>query len=292
MLAGFVLVLLPLLQSRSEARSIRTIDEHRLADDEQLVATVSSALQHRTMTVDALLTHLGQPGERDDGALGFGLRRLLVGERGGYTNALVHMLISDDDPQRSIAEMRVEISCQDADPRAVFARLARRLPAGARETQSRTIRIEWRDGELSQCVRRRVSDELGALSTPEIPDELRESLDRLTSPFEWLELGERCGIAGLPARGSMEAMHLLEAGRVDLLRIAVHGLNPEGRGWAAYCLRLHQRRSGEVARADAVAIERLLRLSPEVAMCDGCEGSRLPLGPALERLADMRRRTE
>jgi hypothetical protein len=63
-----------------------------------------------------------------------------------------------------------------------------------------------------------------------------------------------------PPPGRQETAALVAAGRFDLLRAVLRGLNPEGRAWAAHALLEHQKAGTKLDPADAAAIEKLRAL--------------------------------
>jgi hypothetical protein len=106
--------------------------------------------------------------------------------------------------------------------------------------------------------------DLGSVAPGPLPEDLRVAYSVLSSPSYELALGKACSF-GLK-EGYWEMIQLEESNRVDLLRSALRGLNPEGRYLAAYALY----QLGANNADDDRAIARLPQVSPEsVTVCAG-----------------------
>ena len=78
-----------------------------------------------------------------------------------------------------------------------------------------------------------------------------------------LEIGDRCGIAGVPPTGRVELEGLVEMERVDLLLRALEAPTAEGRIYAAIGLA----QLGDITDDELMA---LASREPVVTVCDGC----------------------
>jgi hypothetical protein len=125
-------------------------------------------------------------------------------------------------------------------------------------------------GPAAQEAGDRVSALLGSQLPVDVPADLAASYSVLLSPTAELPLGYDCGFT-VP-RGLAAARALRDAGRVDLLRNVLRGLNPEGRYYAARALR--DMRSCDAA--DERTISRLPETAPYLITCAGGSGDAVP----------------
>jgi hypothetical protein len=118
-----------------------------------------------------------------------------------------------------------------------------------------------------------------------VPRELADHYRLLTSPYEDVTFGWRCGHAGEPTSGSEAVRAIQQAGRRDLLRNIMPGPSPAGRAFAAATL---LRSSDPLAAEDRASIEAIRTLPPRVTMCQGCDPHGSTAAAELGRLSVAR----
>lgn len=251
------------------------------------VDQVLRALDAEDLDVATLTATLRGADVREDRPIGFGARRLVLAVYGGYTTTWVHVLAAvaerEGGPSR-IAACRFDQLASVELPKEARERLAERWGKRAVALE-RGFRAERRDADAGKRLRANVEKALGACVVPDAPERLRAAFERLTSPFEDHVLGRACGDGGDAPIARAEVDALLAADRVDLLRAALRGMNPEGRAWAAWALRKRSKTSGVALDAsDRAAIETLRATKTEYEACSGCERERLGLDEALRRV--------
>jgi hypothetical protein len=126
--------------------------------------------------------------------------------------------------------------------------------------------LQLRDDAALERARAAVAAELGAPSRAPVPPELEAAFETLTSAGGHAVIGTACGVAGSPPRGNSEMQTLVDAGRADLLRDAMRGMNAGGRVYGYIGLRL----LGENTPADDAAWENLRKLDLSISSCGGC----------------------
>lgn len=140
-----------------------------------------------------------------------------------------------------------------------------------------------RDGEVStyhqsEEARTRVADdalarELGRPLGADVPADLRDAFELLTDPRAELVVGRACGAGGSAPPGRAAARELVSAGRADLLRDALRGMNPAGRIYAYAGLRVLAANTTD----DDAAFARAHGLDLTVPSCNGCQTTRSPI---------------
>jgi hypothetical protein len=204
-------------------------------------------------------------------SLGFGLQRRQVRFRNGRGVCLAWVVSRDSENVEMLAsclwrldafqsarsdleqslgpEFRLEIDLPHSD--AIFAS---GLP------QARAVAF-GRVPAAYEAALAAAARDLGARGNAEVPRELAEAYQALSSPSFELALGTVCNFSTAP--GLVAADRLRNAGRVDLLRGALRGLNPEGRYYAGHALR----QLGADDDADRITIAALPRVAPRALFC-------------------------
>jgi len=259
-------------------------NEEWVASNLRCVAQLRAALEQRELTVEDL--RKATDGDvRDDRLIGFGARRVFLAVGAWYTTAWIHILAAapDEHGRSRIAELRID---QIGTPE-VWPTLAPRLRAAwgreAREIE-RGLRVERKDEELLGELRAQVQRELGTPPPLDVPAGLLPAFELLSSPMEDLVLGRMYGEDGAPPPGREEMAALVAAGRFDLVRAVLRGMNPEGRAWAAHALLTHQRSGATLDVADVAAIEKLRALPLQLTCSRGCDVFSAPFTEALEKI--------
>lgn len=266
-----LLALLPLFgalfQAAPQPAPLRT---DWIEKDLRQIERFRSAMQAESLDVEMLVEKLGAIESGDDRDGGFGARRVRMHLYGGYTTIWIDALaVVPGKGQRSrVAILRA----RQLGPRDQWGALEPRLAAAwNREVRAigNGLEYERRDAELERELRARTTQALGAPTPVEVPDTLRAAYDVLTDPLEEVVLGSSYGDDGGPPPGRAQIEALVKAGRFDLVRAILRGLNVEGRLYAAWALRT---RAGSVLdAADQRAIEAVLALPHAVHTTHGCE---------------------
>jgi hypothetical protein len=148
--------------------------------------------------------------------------------------------------------------------------------------QLRIYHAERKDPAVGEKHRARLAAALGArVAVGELPAELAEAHEKLTSLAVVLEVGTSCGVGGEPPVGHRLMERLVAAKRADLLRDALRGPSAEGRVYAALGLA----KLGPLAAEDRASIEAILA-DPAVPVrsCRGCSPA---LSYPIDSLAEL-----
>jgi hypothetical protein len=247
------------------------LNEEWVAADGKRIEQLQNALDRPVLTVEALRELVGSSDVRDDRLIGFGARRVFLAVSAGYTTTWIHILAAErDEHGRSrIAAIRLE----QIGPPEPWAELRPRLRALWRRKVTEVERgfsVERIDDVLVRELRDRAAQALGRVEPSAPAGELAGAFDRLTSPFTDLVLGFMYGEDGAPPPGRLEIEELVKAQRLDLVRAALRGMNPEGRAWAAPCPPRAQESGGVLDASDESAIETLRKLPLQLTCSRGC----------------------
>ena len=130
--------------------------------------------------------------------------------------------------------------------------------------------LSVRDDVVREAALASIAKALGPRSGAVVPPELAEPFALLDSPSETLTIGTACGAGGSPPRGNLAMQRLVDAGREDLLRDVMRGMNAGGRIYGYIGLRL----LGRNTAADDRVFDRLEALGLELETCRGCRSTR------------------
>ena len=196
--------------------------------------------------------------------LGFGVSRRRLSMYGGDGSCSVTLLYVDHAVARADALCWYDREAWDKVGRF----LARSFTAAklTLEAQEHVVlakaSVEYAG---AKHLRAKLDDALGTLTRVTGTEEELAAYATLAGAGE-LELGTHCGIAGAETEGGRAQRTLVEAGRHDLLRNALHGPNPEGRGFAWQGLEA----LGKVSAADRAVMSTLAGLPIQIETCGGC----------------------
>ena len=130
--------------------------------------------------------------------------------------------------------------------------------------------LHFLDASTKTQARERTSRRLGTRPSGNRPSpELGEAFARLTSPWVELTVGTACGIAAAPPEGNPEMYALVEAGRADLLRDVLGGMNAAGRIYGYIGLRMLEANTP----ADDATFATIEGLDVGIRTCSGCKGT-------------------
>ncbi|MBN2803083.1 MAG: hypothetical protein JXR91_08310 [Deltaproteobacteria bacterium] len=107
---------------------------------------------------------------------------------------------------------------------------------------------------------------LGHSNIVPIPPELKSEFEYLTDPYSSIDVGSQCYISGQPPDAYKATLALMNAGRVDLIRQVLRGLNPAARVYAFYALDA----LGKIDNSDQQIIDTLAKDKLLVSSCSGC----------------------
>lgn len=118
---------------------------------------------------------------------------------------------------------------------------------------------------------RAVSDELGEIKPVNVPADLKDAYEYLTSPLNNSYVGEGiCGLGGPVLEGKTSIDELINANRIDLIENVLRGYNPGGRIFAAIAL-LRMKRKGLKLDSDVTTtLNKVVNLDVPAATCAGC----------------------
>jgi hypothetical protein len=215
------------------------------------------------------LARLGPPDPRRSGPLGFDGMRLLIRREDEEVRWDVGVLLDTSAGRPTAVALLVE--CQPADPRRPWEvrELRERWPH-ASEDSGAGWRARWRDPRRAAELEARARTLLGGHYPARLHPSLADAYDLLLDPLrpiEYVPPGEDpCG----PAEGRAALERLLRAGRDDLVRNVLRGLDPEGRLYACEALLGPLEPDDE----DTRALARVLALDVEVHLRGGrrCKG--------------------
>lgn len=133
---------------------------------------------------------------------------------------------------------------------------------GVSVNRATRLRRRWTDPQGLERQQRAIHAQLGAPPVATVPEELRDALEVLTSPWNVCLDGV--------SSSSLAAKRIAAGGRVDLLQHALRGPQPEGRVHAALALLSLVSPATPLSDADRIAIEKLRALDTTTRLCGFC----------------------
>jgi hypothetical protein len=244
------------------------LNEEWLASDLARVEQMRAALDAPELTIEGLKSTLKSCDVREDRDIGFGSRCVYIAVYGGYTTTWVRVLGPTRVGEREsrIAGLRLEQAGSPDSWALIKERLRTAWGRKMRDTEH-GLACERDDAKLTLELRKRTEDALGGHVEVQVPKELAAAFELLTSPFQEVVVGKMYGEDGAPPPGRREMRQLVEARRFDLVRAVMHGLNPEGRVYAAHELLAPDR----IDLKDAPAIATLIKLDVDITTAYGCD---------------------
>ncbi len=256
----------------------KELDPEWLARDLRRIEEVRQVLGAAELTVEGLQRALGSPDVREDRDIGFGARRVCLAAYGGYTTVWLRVLAEApaDGGESRVAWLAVTQSGYVDSWGLVAAELRAAWARPVRE-EAQALAFERVEPERARALSKRTEEALGGSVAVDVPAEHARAFALLTSPCDDVIVGKAYSIDGGPPPGAEEIRALVEAGRLDLVRAVLRGLNPEGRAYAAHALLA----GGELEPRDEAAIDRLRALPVELTVCRGCLVTHVRLDGAL-----------
>ncbi len=213
-------------------------------------------------------------------AQGLGIEDRTCPIPGGYTTCWVTLVTYEGELFRAHAGCRgSEESWSEIAPVTERAYAEALVPRGFR-VEGRMATATWVDETRQRRMDDALASKLGPRAEVEVPPALRDAVELLTSPHTHNVLGTACGYAGTPPEAHRAMIELVDAGRDDLLRNAMRGLNAGGRVYGYIGLRL----LGKNTRDDDATYDTLRALDVPLEACGGCRtqaqsSARLDLAP-------------
>ena len=238
----------------------------RVERDVQLLIRFASAFPlGRVDQLQAVFA--GDKAECKSRDLGFGITAHYCSMAAGYTSCRVSGASAEGRMFDAIATCRVNEkrwpSLEAIHGKAYDATL---VPKGF-ELNAGHAGLAFHDAAHEKRAQAMVSSELSQKQSGTVPPpELEKAFGRLTKPWDTLTVGTACGAAGSPPSGNREMQALVKAGRADLLRDVLRGMNPAGRIYGYIGLRL----LGENTPGDDATWDDLAKLDVEIETCGGC----------------------
>lgn len=260
----------PRVNARPASEEGRQLNEDWIRADLKCIERFRAALREPDLTVEALVVAFGSLEAHADLDAGFGVRRTRMHLYGGYTTIWIETLadVRASDGRSHVAELRA----RQLGPREEWPRLSERYAlawSGTAAPIENGFAFVRRDETLAAALRARTADGLGGAVRADVPAELSVAMNKLTSAFDNVVLGRQYGYDGAPPPGRLEIEALVNAKRVDLLRVVLRSIDPGARVYAAWALK-HLVKA-ELSAADSAAIQTILAQKLELQTSSGCE---------------------
>lgn len=206
------------------------------------------------------LARLGGPVERASGEVGFDALRMVFVRQDGSVSWRVALLLDVSEEWAEAVAVRVECRPLDDAGRAMARALAARWPERVEPLASRdeprdSWLVRWRDPWRAGELEGRTRAVLGGHVPVDVPGNLRDDYDLLLDPLRPLVFEPSGGDPEHAGPGRRALERILAAGRLDLLRNVLRGLDPEARTLAMEALLERVRPTPDDARAMRVLLE-------------------------------------
>ena len=233
-----------------------------LAADYKSIELISILASPGSLTTQKIrdVLDVGDSGEEKD--LGFGASTFYIGKGHGHTSLNVEGFVFAG----TIGFYKVGIRASAATwPRIrehIIDLWKQNNGPDFKESEDGLVHTETNE-DVFLRYKSAVSAELGEMKLAEIPDELKEFFDYLTSPIANRALGDRRGEAAMNA--------LVHANRIDLIENVLRGFNPSGRVYAALQLLKLSRENQLVLSSDTIGvIAKVSNLNISITIVHGC----------------------
>jgi hypothetical protein len=244
------------------ARLPHDVDRAWLRKDVALVARFAALLPLRSL--DETLAAFGQPCATIDQGFGIEARTCLLA--GGYTRCWLTLLSHQgaifDAEAKCVASEKAWTAIEPVIGKLYADSL---VPAGLAVDRN-VASLSTRDEAVRARAMAALATTLGPRSNAAIPEALAQAMTLLDAPTRSLTIGTACGVGGSPPEGNLAMQELVAAGREDLLRDVMRGMNAGGRIYGYIGLRLLGRNTPE----DDATFDRLTALALDVETCGGC----------------------
>ncbi|HWB73544.1 MAG TPA: hypothetical protein VG755_01290 [Nannocystaceae bacterium] len=229
------------------------------------ITRLASGFPPRTLA-EALAAFDAQGNDCAPHSQGLGIEARSCAMPGGYTTCWVALATHDGELFEARAGCRgSETSWSKIAPITERAFAEALVPRGFR-VEGRQATTTWVDDAKQQQLRGVLAAKLGALAEIDVPPALQEAVAMLGSPYTRNVLGTACGVGGSPPEAHRAMTALVDAGRDDLLRNALRGVNAGGRVYGYIGLRL----LGKNTQADDATYDALRALDLPLEACGGC----------------------
>ena len=233
-----------------------------LAEDYKSIELISVLASPAPLTTQRIrdILGVGDDGEEED--LGFGGSSFDIAKGHGYTALYVEGFAF----RGTIGFYKVGIrSSSESWPRIrehIIDLWKENHGPDFNESDTGLVHAETNDS-VFRSYKSAVSAELGEMKRAEIPDELKESFDYLTSPNGNRAIGDTNGEVAIDA--------LVQAKRVDLIENVLRGFNPSGRVYAALALLKLSKKNELVLSPDTIStIAKVSNLDIAISTVRGC----------------------
>lgn len=236
-----------------------------LATDLAMARSVRAVLEEPPLELDEWIERLGAKVDGLDRDCGFGGRQVELVRYGGYTSCWITITAFEGE----VADLTFFQDCSREREERQWRALETawgKVAAAAEDGFHFSLRRDEILGRYRQAVERKLA------RAPEIEptEELTAALSVLTSPREVYDWGTVCYYAGVAPAGREATEKLIAAGHPEAFRVALRGLNPEGRLYAAEALLRLEKKGTPLSPADRDTIEKLRRLPVPIETCSGC----------------------
>lgn len=244
------------------AQDQEPLNSEWIAADYKSIELISILASPGSLTTQKIrdVLDVGESGDEKD--LGFGASLFDIGKGNGYTSLYVEGFVfagtigfykvgvrASPESWARIREHIIDLWKQNNGP-------------DFKESENGLVHTETIE-DVFLRYKSAVSAELGEMTRAEIPDELKEFFDYLTSPIANRALGDRTGEAAMNA--------LVHAKRVDLIENVLKGFNPSGRVYAAAVLLKLSRNGQLVLSSDTIGtIAKVSNLTISITIVSGC----------------------
>lgn len=220
--------------------------------------------------IDILKKQLKDDWSIDDDPLGFGATRVRFSKGYGYSSVYVDLLTFKN--QVAYYEIGVTGSFSKWSQYREQIINAWKQNGGPEFTEKgQELTYQRKYQSVFDTYYRAVSHELGEMKPVDLPTDLKDAYEYLTSPLNNSYVGEGiCGLGGPVLEGKISIDQLINANRIDLIENVLRGYNPGGRIFAAIAL-LRMKRNGLKLDSDnRASVNKVVNLDVPAATCAGC----------------------
>ena len=242
-----------------------------LRKDTEGVGMLLKLMPVERQNIDALKETLKEGWSIDDENLGFGANRTAFRKGYGYCSVNADVLTFKGD----VGYYEVSVSCSSKEWSSIRDAIITAWRQGGGN-----VEFAEADGKLSHQERfesvfsayyRAVAGELGEMKPVDVPTELKDAYEYLTSPMNNSYVGEgACGYGGTIPEGKSSVDALVDSRRIDLLENILRGYNAGGRVYAAIALTRMVRKGAALSPETRATLEKVINLDVPVSTCSGC----------------------
>jgi hypothetical protein len=241
-----------------------------LQKDIEGVAALMKLMPVEKQNMATLKESLEEEWSVDDERLGFNANRIAFRKGYGYCSIYADVFTFKGD----VGYYEVGVSCSSEEwtsiRDSIITAWKQHESLAFTEAEAK-LSYQKRFEDVFSSYYRAVADELGEMKPVDVPAQMKDAYEYLTSPMNNSYVGEgACGYGGSIPEGKSSMDTLVDSRRIDLLENILRGYNPGGRVYAAIALSRKKKKGMALSQETLATLEKVINLDVPISTCSGC----------------------